>query len=82
MARASISAHLGHSGAGITLVIAYLGLIPGFLPSVALLAAIIAVLVLPLVLLGLAGAVVIGAPWGLWRLATGGRARRALKEAR
>jgi hypothetical protein len=74
MARASsLSNPLIHAGAGTTLVIAYLGLIPGVLPAIMLLALITAVLVLPLVALALAGAVVIAPPWWLWRVATRAR---------
>jgi hypothetical protein len=55
-------------------VLAYLALIPGFLPVVALTVALTAVLILPLVIVGLAVALVVGPPYGAWRLAT--RARR------
>jgi hypothetical protein len=68
--RARSEMDLSSAGGGTALVVMYLGLIPGFLPSLALLVVAIAVIVLPLVLLGLAAALVLGVPYGLWRLAT------------
>ncbi len=71
-----VSDSLIHAGAGTTLVLTYLALIPGFLPFLALTALVTAVLVVPLLVIGLAFAVVVVPPYGVWRLATGGRRRQ------
>jgi hypothetical protein len=70
-----------HAGAGTSQVIVLLSvMIPGLLPSLALIGVITAVLVLPVVALGLAATVVITTPLGLWRLATRGRRRHRRQE--
>jgi hypothetical protein len=72
-----LSDSLTHAGGGTALAVTYLGvLIPGFLPVLVLTAAAGAVLIAPLLALGLAAAVVGGPPYGLWRLATRTRKRR------
>jgi hypothetical protein len=55
---------LVHAGAGTVLSVAYLGIIPGLIPSLALTVLICAALVLPFVAVGLA-ALLIGAPFYL-----------------
>jgi hypothetical protein len=65
-----------HVGAGTTLAVTYLSLIPGFLPALVLLVLLTAVVVLPTLLLGLAAALVMVPPYGLWRLTTRRRRRR------
>jgi len=64
-----------HAGAGTGLFLVQLSvIIPGLLPILALTVVFTAVLVLPVVVLGLAAALVAAPPYGLWRLATrGGR---------
>jgi hypothetical protein len=64
-----------HAGSGTGLGLVQLSvLIPGLLPTVALLAVFIVAIVLPIVVLGLAVALVVAPPYLAWRLAT--RARR------
>lgn len=65
-----------HVGAGTTVVVTYLSLIPGFLPSLLLLILLTAVVVLPMLLVAVATALVIAPPYGLWRLTTRRRRRR------
>jgi hypothetical protein len=65
---------LVHAGAGTTLVLTYLGLIPGVIPLLVLAGVVAAVLVLPFVVLGLAAAILAAPPYGLWWLVT--RTRR------
>lgn len=78
-----LSDNLIHAGAGTALLTVQLSaLIPGLLPSLALLGVIALVFVVPMIVLGLAGVVVLGPPWGLWRLATRSRRRRALEAVR
>ena len=67
---------LMHVGGGTTLVVTYLSLIPGFLPSLLLLALLTAGVVLPMLLLGVAAALVVAPPYGLWRLTSRARRRR------
>jgi hypothetical protein len=57
-----------HAGAGTTLVGSYLALIPGVLPLLALCAVVAVVIALPLLVLGLAGAVVVLPAYAVWRL--------------
>jgi hypothetical protein len=69
---------LTNAGGGTALLFTYFGLIPGVLPTLALTALVVAVLVLPVIALGLAVAVVIGPPYGIWRLAMKVRRPRAI----
>jgi hypothetical protein len=64
---------LSNAGGGTLLVLSYLSLIPGFVPTLALTVLVTAVVVIPALALGLAAALVIGPPYGIWRLV---RARR------
>jgi hypothetical protein len=50
------------------MALAWLGLIPGVIPILALTAVVLAVLVLPLAALGLAVAVIAAPPYAAWRL--------------
>ena len=62
---------LMHAGAGTGLVLVQLSaLIPGLLPSLALAGLITAVVVLPLLVVGLAAGLVFAPLYGLWRLVT------------
>ena len=72
--KTEISDHFIHAGAGTSLAFAWLGLIPGVLPFLALTALVGAVLVLPLVVLGAAAALIAAPPYAAWRLVA--RARR------
>jgi hypothetical protein len=81
-ARRNTSVDLSNAGGGTLLVLTYLNLIPGFLPTLALTGLITAVVLLPALVLGLAAAVAIGPPYGVWRLATRGRRRTRRDEAR
>ncbi len=70
-----ISTHSIHAGAGTALLLTQLSaLIPGLLPTLALVGLVAALLVLPALVLGLAAALVLGPPVLAWRLIT--RARR------
>jgi hypothetical protein len=71
---------LVHAGAGTTLTLAYLGLIPGFIPTLALAALVGVVLVAPFVILGLAATLILAPPYIVWRLATRARRPRARRE--
>jgi len=72
---------LMHAGAGTSQLLVQLSvLIPGLLPTLALVGVITAVVVLPLVLIGLAATLVIAPPFGLWRLATRSRRRRTHRQ--
>lgn len=62
-----------HAGAGSLLSLAWLGIIPGLIPSLALTALVTLVLVAPLLVLGLAALVIGGPPYVIWRLAARGR---------
>jgi len=66
--RTEISDHFMHAGAGTSMVFAWLGLIPGVIPLVALTAVLVAVLALPLAALGLVAVVIAGPPYAGWRL--------------
>jgi hypothetical protein len=59
-----------HAGSGTGTAFVYLGLIPGFIPSVALTIAVGVVLVLPVLFLGLAAGLIAAPPYAGWRLAT------------
>ena len=61
-----ISDGLVDAGAGTATGLVWLGVIPGFLPAVAL----TVVLALPLVALGLAAALVVAPPYVMWRVAS------------
>ena len=62
-------AGLTHAGAGLALGLVQLSaIIPGFLAGVILAVALAAVVVLPLIALGLVAAVVAAPPYALWRL--------------
>ena len=66
-----------HAGAGTGQILILLSaLIPGLVPALALLGVIAAVVIVPIVVLGLAATLAIAPPFGLWRLATRGRRRR------
>ena len=66
--RTEISDHFRHAGAGTSMALAWLGLIPGVIPILALSAVVLAVLVLPLAALGLVAAVIAAPPYAAWRL--------------
>lgn len=69
-------AGLVHAGSGTALGLVQASvLIPGLLPTIALLGAFIAVIVLPVLALALAVALIGAPPYALWRLATRGRRR-------
>lgn len=74
--RTEISDHLIHAGAGTSLAIAWLGVIPGFIPTLALTAFLGAVLVVPAVISALAATLLAIPPYLLWRLAARSRRRR------
>jgi hypothetical protein len=62
---------LMHAGAGTGMALVQLSvIIPGLLPSLALLAVFTAVIVAPLLALGLVAGVLIAPPYALWRRAT------------
>jgi hypothetical protein len=67
---------LTHAGAGLGLSIIQLGaIIPGFLAGLALVAALAALVVLPLLALGLVVAVLAAPPYTVWRAAARRRHR-------
>jgi hypothetical protein len=66
---------LTHVAGGTTLVLTYLNLIPGFLPTLVLVGLLVALVLLPALVLGLAAAVVMGPPYGVWWLLTRRRRR-------
>jgi hypothetical protein len=65
--RTQVSDHFMHAGAGTSMALAWVGLIPGVIPLLALTGVLVAILLLPLVVLGLAGAVVAAPPYAIWR---------------
>jgi len=68
---------LMHAGAGTSLFLVQLSaIIPGLLPTLALLGVFTAVVVLPLLALGLVVALMTARRYALWRLATRSRRRR------
>ena len=74
--KAEISDHFIHAGGGTSMALAWLGLIPGVIPFLALTVLVGAVLVLPLVVLGLVAATVAAPPYAIWRFIGWGRRRR------
>jgi hypothetical protein len=77
-----LSDSLTHAGGGTALAVTYLGvLIPGFFPVLVLTVAAGTVLIAPVLVLGLAAAVVAGPPYGLWRLAARSRKSRRAEVA-
>jgi hypothetical protein len=63
--------------AGTTILLSYAVLIPGVFPALALLGLITAVVLAPVLVLGLVLALLALLPLALWRLLTRGRRRRA-----
>jgi hypothetical protein len=65
-----------NAGGGTLLILTYLNLIPGFLPALALTAVLIIAVMVPALALGVAAAVVLGPPYGIWWLTTHRRRNR------
>jgi hypothetical protein len=74
--RTEVSDHFMHVGAGTSMALAWVGLIPGVFPFLALTILVGAVLVLPLLALGVATAIVAAPPYATWRFIGRGRRRR------
>jgi hypothetical protein len=74
--RTEISDHFMHTGAGTSVALAWVGLIPGAFPFLALTVLVAVVLALPLVALRLATAIIAAPPHAAWRLVGWGRRRR------
>lgn len=74
--KTQISDHLIHAGAGTSVVLAYLGLIPGFIPILALTVLVGAVLAAPFVILGLAAALLAAPVYLASRVVRRARRRR------
>lgn len=74
--RTEISDHFIHAGGGTSMALAWVGLIPGVIPFLALTVLVGAVLALPLVVLGSAAAVVAAPSYAAWRFIGWGRRRR------
>lgn len=55
-------------GGGTALVLMYVGLIPGVIPTLVLTVVAAAVIVVPMLALGIAAAIVVGPPYAVWRL--------------
>ncbi len=73
---------LMNAGGGSALLLVQLSaMIPGLIPALALGGVITLVLLLPALVLGLAGALLALPPYAIWRLATRGRRRRRAQEA-
>jgi hypothetical protein len=72
----AVSDHLVHVGGGSALVLAWLGLIPGVIPTVALTVLVVAVLAVPVVALGLIGAVIAAPVYLASRIVRRARRRR------
>ena len=71
-------AELANAGGGLGLsIIQISAIIPGFLPALILALALVAVVVVPLVALGVLAALLAAPPYGLWRLAARHRRRRS-----
>ena len=69
-------ADLANAGGGLGLGIIQLSaIIPGFLPALILAVALVAVVVVPLMALGVLAALLAAPPYGLWRLAARHRQR-------
>jgi hypothetical protein len=72
-----LSDSLASVGGGTALAVVYLGaVIPGFLVVLTLTVAVVAVLIAPFVVLGLATGITVAPPYALWRIVTGVRSRR------
>ncbi|MBV9940502.1 MAG: hypothetical protein JO262_00110 [Solirubrobacterales bacterium] len=78
--KTEISDHFMHTGAGTSVALAWVGLIPGVFPFLALTVLVGAVLALPLIALGLAGAIIAAPPYAAWRFIGWGRRRRRRRE--
>lgn len=74
--KTEISDHFMHAGAGTSMVLAWVGLIPGVIPLLALTAVVMVVAVLPLLAVGLVAVVVAAPPYAAWRFIGWGRRRR------
>jgi hypothetical protein len=74
--KTEIADHFMHAGAGTSTALAWVGLIPGVIPMLALTGLVVAVLVLPFVVLGLAAGLLVAPPYATWRLLTRARRRR------
>ena len=74
--KTEISDHVMHAGAGTSVALAWVGLIPGVFPFLALTLVVGAVLVVPFMALGLLAAIVASPPYAAWRLIGWGRRRR------
>jgi hypothetical protein len=61
---------LSNVGGGTALVLMYVGLIPGVIPTLVLTVVAAAVIVVPVLALGIAAAIVVGPPYAVWRLVT------------
>lgn len=79
--RTQISDHFMHAGAGTSMVLAYAGLIPGVIPLLALTVVVAVVAMIPLLIVGLAGALLAAPPYGAWRLLNRARSRVAREVA-
>jgi hypothetical protein len=80
--KTEITDHFMHAGAGTSLALSWVGLIPGVFPFLALTVLVGAVLALPLLVLGLAAAIVAAPPYGAWRLMGWGHRRRRRHQPR
>jgi hypothetical protein len=65
--RIEVSDHFIHAGAGTSMALAWVGLIPGVIPALALTVLIVAVLAVPLLVLGVAAGILVAPPYALWR---------------
>ena len=65
-----------HAGAGTSVALAWVGLIPGVLPFLALTILVGAALVVPFLALGILAAIVATPPYAAWRFIGWGRRRR------
>jgi hypothetical protein len=74
--KTEVSDYLAHAGAGTSMALTWVGLIPGVFPFLALTVLVGAVLVLPFLALGLVAAIVAAPPYVAWRLIGRGRRRR------
>ncbi|MBV9364040.1 MAG: hypothetical protein JOY89_07360 [Solirubrobacterales bacterium] len=80
--KTEISDHFMHAGAGTSVALAWVGLIPGVFPFLALTVLVGVVLVLPLVVLGLAAATVAAPSYAAWRFIGWGRRRMSARRGR
>jgi hypothetical protein len=76
--KTEVSDHVMHAGGGTSLALAWVGLIPGVFPFLALTAVVSAVLVVPLLALGVAAAIVAAPAYAGRRFIGWGRRRRRL----